>query len=70
MKPPVRKSRRYLRKSDVRVRYGWKSNLSVDRAWMKYHTIPEPTIYQSRAPLWAEEVLDKFDDARRHEASV
>ena len=27
-----RKPRRYLRKNDLLVRYGWKSKMSIDRA--------------------------------------
>jgi hypothetical protein len=63
MKSPVRKPRRYLRKIDLCARYGWKVTLSVDRAWQVYKTLPPPTIWQSRSPLWDEEVLDAHDAA-------
>jgi hypothetical protein len=60
---PARKPRRYLRKQDVRVRYGWKAALSVDRAWKLYGTLPPPTTWQSRSPLWDEAALDAHDAA-------
>jgi hypothetical protein len=60
---PVRKPRRYLWKHDVRVRYGWKATLSVDRAWQKYRTLPPPSTWQSRSPLWDEATLDAWDAA-------
>jgi hypothetical protein len=60
--------RRYLTKNDVRARYGWKTTISVDRAWQKYGTLPPPTTYQGRHPLWAEHALDEHD-ARSHESS-
>jgi hypothetical protein len=59
-----RKPRRYLRKVDLCVRYGWKAGLSVDRNWKEYGTIPPPTIYRGRFPLWDEAVLDAWDAAR------
>jgi hypothetical protein len=62
---PVQKPRRYLRKQDVRVRYGWKTALSVDRAWRIYGTLPPPTTWQSRSPLWDEAILDAHDAANR-----
>jgi hypothetical protein len=55
------RSTRYLTKEDVRIRYGWVSKISVDRAWQVYKTLPKPTIYQGRRPLWNEAVLDAFD---------
>jgi hypothetical protein len=54
-------STRYLTKELVRQRYGWQSRLSVDRAWQKYRTLPPPTTYQGKHPLWAEHVLDAVD---------
>jgi hypothetical protein len=65
-----RKAKRYLRKIDLCARYGWKVTVSVDRAWMKYHTLPPPTIVQGRRPLWDEEALDAWDAAHRSEASA
>jgi hypothetical protein len=59
----ARKPRRYLRKQDVRARYGWKAALSVDRAWKLYRTLPPPTTWQSRSPLWDEAILDQHDAA-------
>jgi hypothetical protein len=62
--PPVRKPpRRYLRKMDLCRRYGWKTTLSVDRAWQLYGTLPPPTLYQGRSPLWDETILDAHDRA-------
>jgi hypothetical protein len=60
---------RYLRKLDLRARYGWKSSISVDRAWKQYHTLPPPTTWRGRFPLWAEHILDAHD-ARARESSV
>jgi putative intracellular protease/amidase len=51
-----RKPRRYLRKMDLCRRYGWKTALSVDRAWRIYGTLPPPTTWQSRSPLWDEAI--------------
>jgi hypothetical protein len=67
--PMIRKPRRYLRKLDVRVRYGWASVISVDRAWKKYGTLPPPTTWRGRFPLWAEDILDEHD-ARARESTV
>jgi hypothetical protein len=67
---PVRKPRRYLRKSDLCLRYGWKAGLSVDRNWKEYGTIPPPTIYRGRFPLWDEAILDAWDAERAFEASA
>jgi hypothetical protein len=66
----ARKPRRYLTKDDVRQRRGWKSKISVDRGWKEYHTLPPPTIWNGRFPLWAEDVLDAFESemAQRPEA--
>jgi Lon protease (S16) C-terminal proteolytic domain len=58
-----RKPRRYLRKMDLCRRYGWKAALSVDRAWRIYGTLPPPTTWQSRSPLWDEAILDAHDAA-------
>jgi hypothetical protein len=66
MKTPARKPpRRYLRKMDLCVRYGWKTPISVDRNWKQYHTIPGPTIYRGRFPLWDEAILDAHDAAHK-----
>jgi hypothetical protein len=59
---------RYLTKDLVRQRYCWKSKISVDRAWQVYGTLPPPTTYQGRHPLWAEHLLDAHD-ARSQESS-
>jgi hypothetical protein len=56
---------RYLTKDDVRIRYGWASKISVDRAWQRYHTLPAPTIFQGRRPLWAAKALDAHDAAHK-----
>ena len=58
-------STRYLTKEHVRQRYGWQSKISVDRAWQQYQTLPPPTIYHGRRPLWDEAVLDQHDEAHR-----
>jgi hypothetical protein len=60
--------RRFLPKLDVMRRYGWKSVLSVDRAWKQYGTLPPPT-YIGRKPLWDEQQLDERD-SRARESSV
>ena len=60
---PVRQPRRYLRKTDLCIRYGWKTTLSVDRAWKLYGSLPPPTTWQVRSPLWAEDILDAHDAA-------
>jgi hypothetical protein len=65
-----RKQRRYLRKSDLCARYGWKAPLSVDRAWKVYGSIPPPTLYRSRFPLWDEAILDEWDAKRAFDASA
>jgi hypothetical protein len=64
-----RKPRRYLRKADLAERYGWKSTLSVDRAWQQYGTLPAPTIYRGRFPLWDEDVLDAHDACAPRESN-
>jgi hypothetical protein len=61
---------RYLTKDDVRQRYGWASKISVDRAWQRYHTLPPPTLFQSRRPLWDAKTLDAHDAARAFEAAA
>jgi hypothetical protein len=68
--PMIRKPRRYLRKSDLCIRYGWKTPLSVDRNWKEYGTIPPPTIYRGRFPLWDEAILDAHDAAHKFDASA
>jgi hypothetical protein len=64
-----RTSTRYLTKELVRQRYCWKTKISVDRAWQKYGTLPPPTTYQGKHPLWAEHVIDEHD-ARSQESSL
>jgi len=59
------RSTRYLDKEAVRVRYHWKSKISVDRAWQQYKTLPPPTLFQGRRPLWAEHILDAHDADHR-----
>jgi hypothetical protein len=66
--PQRARLRRYLTKNDVRQRYGWKTVVSVDRAVKIYGTLPLPTTYQGRHPLWAEHLLDAHDD-RSQESS-
>ena len=61
--------RRYLTKDDLRQRYGWKSIISVDRAWQVYQTLPPPTIYQGRRPLWDEAILERHDKEHRFKNS-
>ena len=56
--------RRYLRKRDVRNRYNWRSDISVDRA-VKRGDLPEPDLRLGSAPLWLEQTLDAHDDAQR-----
>jgi hypothetical protein len=58
---------RYLRKRQVRDRYGWTAERSVDRA-VADGRLPPPDIFQSRFPLWAERSLDRHDAklAREH----
>ncbi len=58
-------STRYLTKDNVRSRYGWKSKISVDRAWKEYRTLPPPDLYQGRRPLWGEKTLDAHDAAHK-----
>jgi hypothetical protein len=60
-------SRVYLRKKHLRIRYGWESDKSVDRA-VKNGQLPEPDTYNGRFPLWLESRLDAHDDARRERA--
>jgi hypothetical protein len=64
-----RAATRYLTKNDVRARYGWKTTISVDRAWKEYGTLPPPTTYRGRHPLWAEHVLEEHD-ARSQESNL
>jgi hypothetical protein len=61
---------RYLTKEDVRIRYGWESKISVDRAWQVYSTPPAPTLFLGRRPLWAEHVLDEHDAGRAFDANT
>jgi hypothetical protein len=53
-------ARRYLRKADVRVRYGWKVSLSVDRAVRKGQ-LPPPSTFIAKSPMWDAAVLDEWD---------
>ena len=55
-----RKPRRYLRKNDLLVRYGWKSKMSIDRA-VTGGRLPQPDMYMGNAPLWLEQTLDRWD---------
>jgi hypothetical protein len=57
----TRKSVRYLTKRDLQQRYGWKTGLSVTRNWKIYKTIPAPTIYLGRKPMWDAAILDAHD---------
>jgi hypothetical protein len=57
--------RRFLTKRDLQDRYRWKTPLSIDRAWRLYGTLPPPTLYQGRRPLWAEDILDQHDADHR-----
>jgi hypothetical protein len=61
---------RYLTKDDVRIRYGWASKISVDRAWQRYRTLPAPTLFQGRRPLWDARTLDAHDAARAFDADA
>jgi hypothetical protein len=56
-------SKRGNRKRQVRDRYGWKSDRSVDRAWREYKTIPPPDFYIGPFPVWTNETLDAHDAA-------
>jgi hypothetical protein len=62
--PPVdqeeKKERRYLRKKQLRVRYGYESDRSIERA-VEDGRLPAPTMYVGRFPLWAEDTLDAYD---------
>jgi hypothetical protein len=66
----ARKPKRYLTKPEVARRYGWKAGSSVDRGWRVYGSIPPPTIYQGRRPLWAEDILDAHDAAHAFDADA
>jgi hypothetical protein len=63
-------SRRYLTKRDLCQRYGWKTPLSVDRNWKKYKTIPAPTLYQGRRPLWDEATVAAAEAQRCYREAV
>jgi hypothetical protein len=58
-----RKSRRYLRKSDLLQRYGWTAKISIDRAVAR-GDIPAP-IYIGNIPMWDEDKLNAHDDAQQ-----
>jgi hypothetical protein len=70
--PPVdheeKRERRYLRKKQVRVRYGYESDRSIERA-VGDGRLPRPTMSLGRFPLWAEDILDAHD-ARAARAQV
>jgi hypothetical protein len=56
------KPKRYLRKSQVMDRYGYRNARSVERAWQADPPrIPPPTLFRGRIPLWEEAVLDEHD---------
>jgi hypothetical protein len=61
---------RFLTKTDLCRRYGWKTPLSVDRAWKEYRSLPAPTRYLGRRPLWAEHILDAHDAAHQFDADA
>jgi hypothetical protein len=61
---PTRAPKRYLDNRGVRARYGWRSSLSVARAWKVYGTLRPPSLYRGRHPLWDEQVLDEDDAAQ------
>lgn len=65
-----RKQKRYLRKRDLCERYNWKTPLSVDRNWKIYGTIPPPSLFRGRFPLWLESVLDEWDAAHQFESEA
>ena len=56
-----RQTRRYLRKRDLRLRYGYKSDRSIERACGDGR-LPKPDMYLKRFPLWLESALDEFDN--------
>lgn len=61
---------RYLRLEDLRIRYGYKSKRSVERA-AKDGRLPPPDLYLSgRFPLWAEQTLDAHDRAAARALSL
>jgi hypothetical protein len=59
--------RRYLRKADLCVRYGWKAKISVDRA-VQGGRLPPPDTFVGHAPLWGEDTLDAHDAANTRRA--
>jgi hypothetical protein len=56
------KPRRYLRKRQLRERYGYASDRAIERL-VELGRLPEPDIYMGRNPLWSEETLDAHDRA-------
>jgi hypothetical protein len=70
--PPVdheeKRERRYLRKKQLRARYGYESDRSIERA-VGDGRLPRPTMSLGRFPLWAEDILDAHD-ARAARAQV
>jgi hypothetical protein len=54
------KPRVYLRKHQLRTRYGWESERSVDRA-VKAGRLPRPATYIGQYPLWDAAELDEHD---------
>lgn len=51
---------RYLRKRQLRERYGNISEKTADR-WRKLKRIPQPDFYQGNIPYWSEHRLDQAD---------
>jgi hypothetical protein len=68
LKHAPQRQRRYLTRRNLCTRYGWKTTISVDRAW-KNGRLPPPTTFQGKHPLWEEEALNDFDD-RVQESSL
>ena len=63
-----KRERRYLRKKQLRARYGYESDRSIERA-VGDGRLPRPTMSLGRFPLWAEDILDAHD-ARAARAQV
>ena len=54
-------AKRWLRKADVRVRYGNISNKSVERHIAAKRLPPPEYPLGNKIPMWAEDVLDEND---------
>jgi hypothetical protein len=52
--------KRYLRKKQLRERYGRDNDRYVERA-VKDGRLPKPTMFQGKTPLWDEAILDAHD---------